>query len=64
MTTISRVNMDGATFNVDDLSEDAKRTLESIEFVDSLIRQRQNEWAIADTSRLAYLAALKREVLK
>jgi hypothetical protein len=34
----------------------------SLSFVEEQIQQRRNELAIADTARLAYQAALKREM--
>lgn len=56
------ITIDGTTYALDDLSQQAKETLKSIQFVDAQIQQKQNEWAIADTARLAYTNALKREV--
>lgn len=50
------------TYRPEDLTDKAKEMLGQIQFVDAQMRQLQNEWAISDTARLAYLAALKREM--
>ncbi len=49
-------------YDTDNLSETARSTLMSLSFVEEQIQQRRNELAIADTARLAYQAALKREM--
>lgn len=56
------VNIDGTDYKVDDLSENAKAQLANIKFVDEQIQQLNNEWAIADTARMAYTKALKEEI--
>lgn len=56
--------MDGKRYLLDQLSESARQTIASIRFCDEAIQQRRNELAIADTARIAYLAALKREMAK
>jgi hypothetical protein len=61
MSDAATIQVDGTTYAVADLSQKAQETLKSIQFVDAQIQQKQNEWAVADTARLAYLNALKRE---
>jgi hypothetical protein len=61
MTLNKTITIDGTSYAVEALSKQARATLKSIQFVDAQIQQKQNEWAIADTARLAYTAALKRE---
>jgi len=56
------VNIDGTDYKVDDLSENAKAQLANIKFVDEQIQQLNNEWAVADTARMAYTKALKEEI--
>jgi len=56
------VILDGVTYPIDQMSDAARQTVSSIQFCDEAIRQRTNELAIADTARLAYTAALKREL--
>jgi len=46
------------------MTDAAKAQLSNIQFVDHQVRQLQNEWAISDTARLGYQAALKGELLK
>lgn len=58
------VVMDGTHYPLDQLSEVAHRNIASIRFCDEAIQQRQNELATADTARMAYEAALKRETAK
>jgi hypothetical protein len=58
------LTLDGVRYALSEVSENARQTLSSIQFCDEAIRQRQNELAISDTARLAYAAALKRELAK
>lgn len=54
--------IDGVSYNEAKLSPKARETLQSIKFVDAAIQQKQSEWAVADTARMAYVNALKREM--
>ena len=58
------VTVDGVEYNINEMSDAAKAQLSNIQFVDNQVRQLQNEWAISDTARLGYQAALKGELLK
>ena len=58
------VTVDGVEYNINEMSDAAKAQLSNIQFVDHQVRQLQNEWAISDTARLGYQAALKGELLK
>lgn len=53
------ITIDGIEYNFNDLSDNAKAQLANIQFVDAQIQQLNNEWAVADTARLAYANALK-----
>jgi hypothetical protein len=55
------INIDGTNYDLDSLSQTARDTIASLQFVEEQIQQKQNEWAIADTARIAYTFALKRE---
>ena len=57
-----KITIDGKEYIVDDLSENAKKQLININFVDSQLQQLNNEWAIADTARIGYTNALKKEL--
>ncbi len=58
------ITIDGTPYELDRLSQTARDTIASLQFVEAQIEQKQNEWAIADTARIAYAAALKREMKK
>lgn len=58
-----KINVDGVEHFLDDLSEQAKAQLTSIQFVDEKIQQLNNEIAVSDTARAGYSAALKNELL-
>ena len=58
------ITVDGVEYNINEMSDAAKAQLSNIQFVDQQVRQLQNEWAISDTARLGYQAALKGELLK
>ena len=57
------ININGKEYYYDELSENAKASADSLIFVDSQIQQLNNEWAVADTARIGYTAALKAELL-
>lgn len=58
------ITVDGVEYKFSDMTDAAKAQLSNIQFVDHQVRQLQNEWAISDTARLGYQAALKGELLK
>ena len=58
------VTVNGKEYVLDDLSENAKAQLLNIQFVDAQLQQLNNEWAVADTARIGYTNALKRELKK
>lgn len=62
MTGSKTITIDGKKYQLDSLSQSARDTIASLQFVEEQIQQKQNEWAIADTARMAYAAALKRDV--
>ena len=58
------ITIDGTDYELDSLSQTARETIASLQFVDEHIQQKRNEWAIADTARIAYSAAMKRDAQK
>lgn len=64
MTDDTKITIDGTDYAFEDLNETARAQLENIQFVDAQLRQLNSEWAVADTARMAYAAALKRELAK
>ena len=59
-----KITIDDVEYNLDDLSDDVKSQLSSIQFVDAQLQQLNNEWAVSDTARIGYTNALKRELEK
>lgn len=59
---MAKITIDGAEYDTDALSEQAQGTIESLRFVEAQLQQKRNELAIADTARIAYGRALKREL--
>jgi len=57
------ITVDDVEYQLSEMSDDAKAQLSNIQFVDQQIQQLQNEWAVSDTARLGYQAALKGELL-
>jgi hypothetical protein len=64
MTNASKIKIDGSEYDVANLSDAARAQMDNIAFCDAQIVQLRNEWAIADTARLAYTNAVKREKVK
>ena len=56
------ITFDGTQYALSDLNDAARAQLQNIRFCDQQIVQLQSEWAVADTARLGYSAALKREL--
>ena len=64
MTNANKIKIDGSEYDVANLSDAARAQLDNIAFCDAQSVQLRNEWAIADTARLAYTNAVKREKVK
>ena len=58
------MTLDDLDYKISEMSDPAKAQLSNIQFVNQQIQQLQNEWAVADTARLGYQAALRGELLK
>lgn len=59
-----KINIDGKEYSMDDLSEDAKIQLNNLGIVDAQIQTLQQKVAVAQTARMAYVAALKEALPK
>ena len=57
-----KLTLHGVDYPLEGLSPGAREILGSLEFVQAGLVQLNNELAISDTARLAYLAALRREM--
>lgn len=59
-----KITVDGVEYKIDDMSDAARTQVMNLRFVTERIQQLNNELAVADTARMGYSAALKREVAK
>ncbi len=57
-----KITIDGTEYDTDDLSDNAKAQVASLQFNEAHMSRLRNELAIADTARLAYSSALKKEL--
>ena len=62
--TNKTVRIDDVDYNIDELSEEAKKLITTLQFVDQQLNQLQNEFAVSDTARIGYLNALQKELAK
>ena len=53
------IKIDGQEHNTDNLSEEAKAQLQSLQFVDGELARLQAQAAVLQTARASYAAALK-----
>lgn len=56
------VKIDGKEFDLDSLSEDAKKQLQSLQFVDTEISRMTAQIAVFKTARIAYAKALNQSI--
>lgn len=61
---MDKITIDGQEFDLENASEAAKAQLSNLQFVNEQILQRNNELQIAETAKLGYSRALKRELEK
>jgi hypothetical protein len=59
---MSSINIDGKEYQLEDLSDNAKAQLESMQLTDQKIAQLQADIAMVQTARNAYAKALKAEL--
>tara|TARA_B100001250_G_C19461606_1_gene640473 strand:- start:26 stop:211 length:186 start_codon:yes stop_codon:yes gene_type:complete len=58
------INIDGKEYNLDDISENGKNQLASLQFVQSEIRRLESQMAVNKTAASLYTKALKNELEK
>ena len=58
------ITIDGKEYNSDDLSQNAKEQLVSLQFVQSEIKRVEAQLAVFKTAAVAYSASLKQEIDK
>ena len=59
---MAQINIDGKNYEFDQLTEQAKANLASLQFVDQEIRRLQAHLAALQTARIAYGNALSKEL--
>jgi hypothetical protein len=57
-----KITVDGIEYNTEDLSENGKAQLASLQFLDVQMKKIQSEIAVYQTARNSYVAALKSEL--
>lgn len=58
------ITVDGIEYNTEDLSDNGKAQLASLQFLEVQMNKLKNELAVYQTARAAYVAALKTELEK
>ena len=61
---MEKFTIDGIEYDLSDASENAQAQLANLKFVNEQILQRNNELQIAETAKIGYTRALKRELEK
>ena len=59
---MSKITIDGTEYDTDQLSEEAKGNLASLQFVRTEMNRLQAQTAVYKTSEVAYIAALKQSI--
>ena len=59
-----KITVDGIEYNTEDLSDNGKAQLASLQFLEVQMNKLQNEIAVFQTAKAAYIAALKAELEK
>lgn len=58
------VTVDGVEYQLNELTDEVREQVMNIRFVDEQILQRNNELQVAQTAKMGYTLALKRELNK
>jgi len=59
-----KITVDGIEYNTEDLSDNGKAQLASLQFLEVQMKKLQNEIAVFQTAKAAYVVALKAELEK
>ena len=59
-----KITVDGVEYNTEDLSDNGKAQLASLQFLEVQMNKLQNEISVFQTAKGAYVAALKVELEK
>ena len=59
-----KITVDGIEYNTEDLTDNGKAQLASLQFLEVQMKKLQSEIAVFQTAKSAYIAALKAELEK
>ena len=59
---MAKIKIDDVEYDTEDMSDNAKAQVASIQFNEAHMNRLRNELAIADTAKIAYVNALKQEL--
>ena len=59
-----KITVDGIEYNTEDLSDNGKAQLASLQFLEVQIKKLQNEIAVFNTAKATYIQTLKTELEK
>ena len=59
-----KITVDGIEYNTEDLSDNGKAQVASLQFLEVQMKKLQSEIAVYQTARNTYLAELKKELTK
>ena len=59
---MAKIKIDDVEYDTDDMSDNAKAQVASLQFNEAHMNRLRNELAIADTAKIAYVNALKAEL--
>lgn len=61
---MSKITIDNKEYDLQNATEIVKEQLANVEFVTEMLLQKNNELQVAETAKIGYLRALKRELGK
>ena len=61
---MAKIKIDDVEYDTEDMSDNAKAQVASLQFNEAHMNRLRNELAIADTAKIAYVNALKQELQK
>ena len=59
---MAKIKIDDVEYDTDDMSDNAKAQVASLQFNEAHMNRLRNELAIADIAKIAYVNALKKEL--
>jgi len=59
---MAKVTLDGKEYDTEEMTEEARNLIASVQFIEQQLQKKRNEVSIAKTARGAYARALKKEL--